>query len=86
MKYFGQILTTLKVSQGAQRPFERYLFVTHLLALKEFCSKKKELLPFSAKQAISLLRYTDVLYPDRAFHEAGLLAKVRYVNSQQCHF
>lgn len=58
--------------------FERYLFITHLLALRDQCNAKKELQAFAAHQAVSLLRYADVLPADRVFFEAGEIAKVEW--------
>jgi intraflagellar transport protein 172 len=59
-----------------QATFEKFMIITHLTALKEFCSQKKELQSFAAKQSIALLRYCDLIAPDRAFYDAGLAAKV----------
>ncbi len=59
------------------------LAITHLGAMKSLCARKPELATFAAKQAISLLRHTKSIPVDRAFYEAGRLAKVR-VRSPHC--
>lgn len=55
--------------------FGSALQISHLLHMRGYCGKKKELLYFSAKQAISVLRYTAYIPVDRAFLEAGQAAK-----------
>ena len=52
------------------------MMIVHLITLKSYCSSKKDLQVFAAKQAISLLRYTDDIPVDYAFYEAGKMAKV----------
>ncbi|RKP02229.1 hypothetical protein CXG81DRAFT_25089 [Caulochytrium protostelioides] len=51
------------------------LLVAHLLTSRYYCAKRAGLLPFAAKQAVSLLRYTRWLRPDVAFHDAGHLCR-----------
>ncbi|KAI8902928.1 hypothetical protein BC833DRAFT_571194 [Globomyces pollinis-pini] len=55
--------------------FGGMLLISHYLNLRHLFSKKKELIYFAAKVAISLLRYTNVLPADITFMEAGQAAK-----------
>ncbi|KAJ3253804.1 hypothetical protein HK103_005291 [Boothiomyces macroporosus] len=55
--------------------FGLYLTIAHYMNLHYMCSKKRDLLYFAAKQAISLLRYTNILPADKTFLEAGQAAK-----------
>ncbi|KAI8848693.1 hypothetical protein BC829DRAFT_443633 [Chytridium lagenaria] len=59
--------------------FSRKLFISHLLTLRNFCGKKKELVYFAAKISVSLLRYCKDIGPDRAFYEAGQYARFEIV-------
>ncbi|KAL2912183.1 hypothetical protein HK105_208316 [Polyrhizophydium stewartii] len=61
--------------------FGRFLFVSHLAALKNYCLKKRDLGYFAAKLAISLLRYTKNIPADRAFLDAGQAAKNAGMNN-----
>lgn len=65
-----------QLSDKLPAEFEPFVNVTHLLALKALCQRKKDLEPFAVKQAVSLLRYIDLIPADEAFYEAGLHAKV----------
>ncbi|KAI8999812.1 hypothetical protein BC832DRAFT_563653 [Gaertneriomyces semiglobifer] len=64
-----------EVPTMADDSLSEYLLIAHLHALRQYCSQKKGLAYFAAKQSISLLRYTDILPPDRIFFEAGEAAK-----------
>ncbi|KAL7748888.1 hypothetical protein RI367_005801 [Sorochytrium milnesiophthora] len=55
--------------------FRSFLFISHLQCLKHYCATKKELRVFAAKQAVALLRYTNILPVDAAFLDAGNQAK-----------
>ena len=59
--------------------FGPLLQIAHTLHLRSYCASKKDLLSFSAKQAISALRYTATIPSDRAFLEAGQAAKVLFL-------
>jgi hypothetical protein len=82
MSSLRELLFKLSTTTGAQQQFpakfKDYLFIAHLFTLKHYCSRKKDLVYFGAKQAISLLRYTKDIQPDAAFYEAGRAAKVRF--------
>ncbi|KAJ3216179.1 hypothetical protein HDU67_009828 [Dinochytrium kinnereticum] len=68
-------------SASLPQEFSRKLTISHLLTLRNFCGKKRELLYFAAKISISLLRYCKDIGPDRAFYEAGQYAKLAGMNS-----
>lgn len=55
--------------------FNEYLFIAHLMTMKNYCTKKRDLTYFAAKESISLLRYTNEIPADRAFYEAGSASK-----------
>ncbi|TPX62114.1 hypothetical protein PhCBS80983_g00643 [Powellomyces hirtus] len=67
--------------QGIPTEFDRYLFIAHIVTLKHYCGKKRDLTNFAAKQAISALRYTKEIPADRAFYEAGKAAKAANMNN-----
>jgi len=72
----------LMSENGALPPaFYTYMIIVHLITLKSYCSSKKDLQPFAAKQAISLLRYTNDIPVDYAFYEAGKMSKLCGMNS-----
>ncbi|CAL2048973.1 unnamed protein product [Caenorhabditis brenneri] len=59
--------------------FTRALWALHLIsmrtALEELDNSIPEVRRLCLKQSLSLLRYTDILVPDRIFYEAGAAAK-----------
>ncbi|KAJ3089478.1 hypothetical protein HK102_006328 [Quaeritorhiza haematococci] len=67
--------STLTPQTSIPTPFHDLLTITHLVTLRNYCAKKRDLLTFAAKQSISLLRYTKEITPDKAFYEAGAAAK-----------
>ena len=67
---------TTSPSPKMQEMFGPLLQIAHTLHLRNYCSTKKDLQVFAAKQAISALRYTATIPSDRAFLEAGQTAKV----------
>ena len=57
---------------------EKYLLVSHLICLKsilESMSNQSNAAELHSKITISLLRYTDMVRVDKAFYEAGLVAR-----------
>jgi len=66
-------------NSGLPSTFNTYMLIVHLIMLKSYCSSKKDLHQFAAKQAISLLRYTNDIPVDYAFYDAGKLSKVDWV-------
>ncbi|KAH9246952.1 hypothetical protein BASA81_015465 [Batrachochytrium salamandrivorans] len=67
--------TSITPHEIIAKKFGAFLLISHLGALKLYCLKKRDLNYFAAKQAISLLRYTKMIQPDRAFLEAGQASK-----------
>lgn len=53
---------------------ETYLLVAHLSSLKNVCLANG-LNDLAAKLSVSLLRYTNIIFADQAFYEAGALCK-----------
>ncbi|KAJ1554535.1 hypothetical protein HK405_004770, partial [Cladochytrium tenue] len=58
------------------KELNRYMFITHLVTLRNYCAKKREMAYFSAKLSVSLLRYSGDIPPDRTFYEAGFYSKL----------
>jgi len=56
---------------GALAEFRKLNLVAHLLAFQEACTGQEDLKFIQAKQAVSLIRYTDVVPADKAFFLAG---------------
>lgn len=56
---------------------EHYLFIAHLISLRDRCIRKKELWPLANELALSLLRYTDIIPVDQTYYDAGRILKVR---------
>ncbi|KAI9201990.1 uncharacterized protein BJ171DRAFT_584638 [Polychytrium aggregatum] len=73
--------STLQPQSNLNPEFHTFLFIAHLLNLRNYCSKKRELAYFVAKQSISLLRYSRDIPADRAFFEAGEAAKSAGMNA-----
>ncbi|KXS17578.1 hypothetical protein M427DRAFT_121993 [Gonapodya prolifera JEL478] len=55
--------------------FQRQMNVAHLIALRDYCSKKPELQALTVKQSMSILRYTSDVPIDVALHDAATTAK-----------
>ena len=67
----------LQVDRGNPvfREFYEYLFITHLLLMKEECARNPQLLRIYTRVCISLLRYTKIVRADKAFLDAGNACK-----------
>ena len=63
-----------KDTAGAE--FQRYLLVAHYFATRAACFAHHQLTSIAAKITVAMLRYTDIIPVDKAFFEAGQLAKV----------
>ncbi|KAI8611221.1 hypothetical protein BC830DRAFT_1069003 [Chytriomyces sp. MP71] len=74
-------LVYVTASPNINPAFQKYLFIVHLLTLRNYCAKKRELALVAAKQSIALLRYIGEIPPDRAFYEAGHFSKVAGINN-----
>lgn len=74
------------VKSGVAEEFERMLFVAHYSAVR--CAAlphraapptgPQSLLDVAAKASASRLRFTDIIPVDKAFYEAGTIAKVPF--------
>lgn len=70
--------TGFTVNASLKDSFWKPFFIAHLYTLRENCNKKPELVEFSAKTAISLLRYVKDIPADKAFFDAGQASKVNH--------
>ncbi|KAJ3234644.1 hypothetical protein HDU78_005723 [Chytriomyces hyalinus] len=71
----------IAISPNIKDTFQKYLFIVHILTLRNYCAKKRELAFLAARQSISLLRYIGDIPPDRAFYEAGHFSKLAGINN-----
>ncbi|KAJ3074648.1 hypothetical protein HDU98_010644 [Podochytrium sp. JEL0797] len=71
----------ITASPNVNPTFHKYLFISHILTLRNYCTKKRELYYLAARQSISLLRYIGEIPPDRAFYEAGHFSKLAGINN-----
>ncbi|EGF80053.1 hypothetical protein BATDEDRAFT_11418, partial [Batrachochytrium dendrobatidis JAM81] len=67
--------TLFKPQPAISEQFGSLLLISHFMALKNYCFKRRDLHYFAVKQAISLLRYTCDIQVDQAFLDAGQAAK-----------
>ena len=65
-----------KEAGGAYNEFQRYLLVAHYFAIRAACFVHHQLSSIAAKLTVAMLRYTDIIPVDKAFFEAGQMAKV----------
>ena len=65
-----------KEATGAYNEFQRYLLVAHYFATRAACFVHHQLSSIAAKLTVAMLRYTDIIPVDKAFFEAGQMAKV----------
>jgi len=66
---------------ASHEEFQRYLQVAHYFATRAACYGYQQLSSVAAKLSVAMLRYTDIIPVDKAFFEAGQMAKV--LNSTQ---
>jgi len=57
--------------------FQRCLQVAHYFATRAACYGYQQLASVAAKLSVAMLRYTDLIPVDKAFFEAGQMAKVK---------
>lgn len=65
-------------SDSEQEVIEKFLFVSHLFCIKTILQSMKNqsnAVELHSRITTSLLRYTDIVRVDKAFYEAGLVAK-----------
>lgn len=57
--------------------FDRLLTIVHYYSTRAAALSHKPLETIAAKLSVSLLRHTDIIPPDKAFYEAGIMCRVR---------
>lgn len=65
------VLSTLVEKVPGNKEFNELLQCAHYLSVRTSCAGHKQLTEIGVKAAISLLRYTHLITPDKAFYEAG---------------
>lgn len=65
-----------EANSATHNEFKTLLLIAHYYAARAAYKSTKSLLGLATKVSIALLRYTDVIPPDKAFFEAGVDAKV----------
>ena len=80
-----KLTNSLALSHGENhavyQEFYQYLFITHLLLIKEECRNNPSLHRIYTKQCISLLRYTRLVRVDKAFLDAAEACKKEGINN-----
>ena len=58
--------------------FERYLYVLHFYALRKALEETgtKEAERIRLRESVALVRYIDLLQPDKVFYDAGMACRV----------
>ncbi|XP_068198190.1 intraflagellar transport protein 172 homolog [Antennarius striatus] len=64
-----------EAKSAAHQEFERMLLIAHYYATRSAARGVEQLAEIAAKLCVSLLRHTEVVPVDRAFHEAGLACR-----------
>lgn len=59
------------------KEFEKYMFVSHLYAMRCAFGDISSLSSLVVKLLVALLRYTDIVPADKAYYEAGIATRVR---------
>ena len=70
-----------EVGGASCNEFQRYLLVAHYFAIRAACFGHHQLTSIGAKISVAMLRYTDIIPVDKAFFEAGQMAKVTTIIS-----
>lgn len=65
-----------EANSATHNEFETFLLIAHYYAARSAYKGNKNLQEFATKISIALLRYTDIIPPDKGFYEAGVDAKV----------
>lgn len=66
-----------EISDSVKREFETLLLISHYYATRAAAQANPSLAPIAAKLSVALLRHTDIVPADKAFHEAAMMCKVR---------
>lgn len=59
------------------KEFEKYMFVSHLYAMRCAFGDISSLSALVVKLLVALLRYTDIVPADKGYYEAGIATRVR---------
>lgn len=65
------------VGGASYSEFQHYLLVAHYFAIRAACFGHQQLTSIAAKLSVAMLRYTDIIPVDKAFFEAGQMAKAQ---------
>lgn len=72
-----QMESTKQTDSECGKEFEKYMFISHLYAMRcAFCDISS-LGTLVVKLLVALLRYTDIIPADKGYFEAGIAAQVR---------
>lgn len=84
MAYEPRFLIIFQTESTASQPdtdgrkeFEKYMFISHLYAMRCAFANVSSLGTLVVKVLVALLRYTDIIPADKAYYEAGIAARVR---------
>lgn len=64
-----------EISDSVKREFETLLLISHYYATRAAAQANPSLAPIAAKLSVALLRHTDIVPADKAFHEAAMMCK-----------
>jgi len=70
---------TSKADPDCGKEFEKYMFISHLYAMRCAFHDISSLGALVVKLLVAMLRYTDIVPADKAYYEAGIAAQVRKV-------
>lgn len=68
---------TVKTDSDCGKEFEKYMFISHLYAMRCAFRDISSLGTLVIKCLVALLRYTDTIPADKAYYEAGIATQVR---------
>jgi len=58
------------------KEFEKYMFISHLYAMRCAFGEISSLSALVVKLLVALLRYTDIIPADKGYYEAGISVRV----------
>lgn len=70
---------TSETDSDCGKEFEKYMFISHLYAMRCAFRDISSLGTLVVKLLVALLRYTDIIPADKAYYEAGIAAQVRKI-------
>ncbi|KAI4488597.1 hypothetical protein M0802_011487 [Mischocyttarus mexicanus] len=77
-----ELCKSLDSSTPSGSKFRKYLEATHYSAVRCGCSEYSGLNGIKTKTSISLIRYSDILLPDRCYYNAGIDARSSGLTSE----